>query len=181
MEAAELGLYMFLTCAFATCSSIPPRPCGNLFRTSVARRALMGLAMGLTIVAIVMSPWGKQSGGHFNPAITLTFYHLGKVEFWDLWFYVVAQFVGAIGGVCLARYVLRGALGDDAVRYAVTVPGVFGKAIAFAAELTISFILMITILVVTNRARLAPFTRLFRRRSDRPLYRFRNTAFGNEH
>ena len=53
-----------------------------------------------------MSPWGKQSGGHFNPAITFTFYRLGKVEFWDLWFYVVAQFVGAIGGVCIARYVL---------------------------------------------------------------------------
>jgi aquaporin Z len=117
--------------------------------------------MGLTIAAIVMSPWGKQSGGHFNPAITLTFYRLGKVEFWDFWFYVIAQFVGAISGVCVARYVLRGALGDDAVHYAVTAPGVFGRSIALAAELTISFILMLTILVVTNRARLERYTPFF--------------------
>jgi glycerol uptake facilitator-like aquaporin len=118
----------------------------------------MGLAMGLTAIGIVMSPWGKQSGGHFNPAITLTYYRLGKVEFWDFWFYVAAQFVGAIAGVCAARYVLLGALGDDAVRYAVTVPGVFGRGIAFAAEVTISFLLMFTILVATNRASLERYT-----------------------
>jgi len=43
----------------------------------------MGLWMGVTMVAIVMTPWGKQSGGHFNPAITLTFYRLVKVAFWE--------------------------------------------------------------------------------------------------
>lgn len=161
MEAAELGLYMFLTCAFATLLQHPASPVRHLVPNAVARRALMGLAMGLTIVAIVMSPWGKQSGGHFNPAITVTFYHLGKVEFWDSWFYIVAQFVGAIAGVCVARYLLRGALGDDAVRYAVTVPGVFGSGVAFAAELTISFVLMFTILIATNRARMAPYTPYF--------------------
>jgi aquaporin Z len=161
MEAAEVGVYMFLTCAFATLLQHPASPVRQLVPNVIARRALMGLAMGATTVAIVMSPWGKQSGGHFNPAITFTFYRLGKVEFWDLWFYVVAQFAGAIGGVCIARYVQKGALGDDAVRYAVTAPGVFGRGIAFAAELTISFILMITILVVTNRARLERYTPYF--------------------
>jgi aquaporin Z len=118
----------------------------------------MGLVMGATAIAIVISPWGKRSGGHLNPAITFTFYHLGKVEFWDAWLYVVAQFLGAIGGVALAKYVLRGALGNHAVRYAVTVPGVYGSTIAFAAELAISFFLMITVLFATNHKRLAPYT-----------------------
>jgi aquaporin Z len=161
MEAAELALYMFLTCAFATLLQHSASPVRHFIPNVIARRAAMGLAMGLTIVAIIMSPWGKQSGGHFNPAITLTFYRLGKAEFWDFWFYVAAQFLGAIGGVCVARYVLHGALGDDAVSYAVTVPGVFGRSVAFVAELTISFILMITILVVTNRARLERYTPFF--------------------
>jgi glycerol uptake facilitator-like aquaporin len=51
-----------------------------LFDPAVARipnpwaaRALMGVAMGLTAVAIIKSPMGKASGVHFNPAITLTF------------------------------------------------------------------------------------------------------------
>ena len=161
MEAAELGLYMFVTCAFATLLQHSSSPVRHLIQNAAARRGLMGLAMGVTIVAIVTSPWGKQSGGHFNPAITVAFYRLGKVEFWDLWFYVAAQFAGAAGGVCVARLLLRGALGDRSVHYAVTAPGAFGAGIAFGAELAISFVLMITILVTTNHARLAPYTPYF--------------------
>ncbi len=156
-----MGLYMFLTCAVATLLQHPASPIRHFISGGISRRALMGLAMGTTIIAIVMSPWGKQSGGHFNPALTVTFYRLGKVEFWDAWFYGAAQFVGAIAGVAIARYALRGALGNDAVRYAVTVPGVYGRTVAFVAELVISFVLMLTVLVATNRARLAPYTPYF--------------------
>jgi aquaporin Z len=161
MEVVELGLYLFAACAFATLLQHPASIVQQYISSSLARRALMGVAMGATAIAIVLSPWGKRSGGHFNPAITLTFYRLGKVEFWDTWFYVIAQFLGAIGGVALARYALRGALANDAVRYAVTVPGIYGSAVAFVAELTISFILMITVLFATNRKRLAPYTAYF--------------------
>jgi hypothetical protein len=47
-----------------------------------------------------------------------------RVQLWDALFYAAAQFSGAISGVAIATYVLRGAPGSDAVRYAVTVPGV---------------------------------------------------------
>jgi aquaporin Z len=77
---------------------------------------LAGLAMGATAIATVMSPWGKQSGAHFNPAVTFTFYRLGKVKLWDMAFYITGQFLGAIGGVVLAAYVLRGAPANEAVR-----------------------------------------------------------------
>ncbi len=90
MEISELGFYMLLTCAFAALVRHPASPVRHAIPSSTARRALMGVGMGLAIIAIVVSPWGKQSGGHFNPAITVTFYHLGKVEFWDAWFYVIA-------------------------------------------------------------------------------------------
>jgi aquaporin Z len=96
-----------------------------------------------------------------NPAVTFTFYRLGKVETWDTVFYIAAQFLGAIAGVALATHVLRGAPGNQAVRYAVTAPGVYGNAVAFAAELTISFILMITVLFVSNRERIARYTPYF--------------------
>lgn len=161
MEAVELGLYLFSACAFSTLLWHPASPVPHVIMGGLSRRALMGLAMGATIVAIVLSPWGKQSGGHFNPAITLTYYRLGKVEFWDAWFYTAAQFLGAIGGVAVAIYVLRGAPGNDAVRYAVTVPGIYGRTIAFVAELAISFVLMITVLFATNRPKIAPYTAYF--------------------
>jgi aquaporin Z len=161
MEMAELGSYLFVACVFATLLQHPASVLREFVSSSLARRALMGLAMGASVIAIVTSPWGKRSGGHFNPAITLTFYRLGKVEFWDTWFYVIAQFLGAMSGVALAKYVLRGALAHDAVRYAVTVPGMYGSSVACVAELTISFFLMITVLFATNQKRLAPYTAYF--------------------
>jgi len=121
----------------------------------------MGLAIGATVIAIVMTPWGKQSGGHFNPAVTLSFYRLGKVEFWDAIFYVVAQFFGAVFGVTIARYALAGAPLNSAIRCVVTVPGSYGNAVAFVAELAISFVLMTTILVTSNRKTLAHYTPVF--------------------
>lgn len=161
MEAGEMSLCMFLTCSFATLLQHPASPVGHFVINRVARRALMGLAVSATVVGIIMSPWGKRSGGHFNPAVTFTFYWLGKVGGWDALFYGVAQFAGAIGGVAMAAFLLRGAPGDLSVRYAVTAPGVYGSTVAFAAELVISSLLMITVLLGTQHERLAPYTPYF--------------------
>ena len=161
METGELALYMFLTCAFATVLQHPASPVRNAIMGDLARRALMGLAVGATVVMIVVSPWGKQSGGHFNPAITFTFYRLGKVEPWDTTFYFISQFSGAVGGVVIANYVLRGAPGNEAVQYVVTVPGTYGSAVAFIAETAISFGLMLTILFISNHGMLAKYTPYF--------------------
>jgi len=161
MEAGEMSLFMFSTCSFATLLQHPASPVRHFVISGIVRRALMGLAIGATIVALIMSPWGKQSGGHINPAMTFAFYRLGKICHWDALFYAVAQFSGATSGVAVATFLLRGAPGDGTVRYAVTAPGVYGAAVAFAAELAISFILMITVLLVTNHERLARYTPYF--------------------
>jgi aquaporin Z len=161
METGELAIYMFSTCLFATLLRHPASPIKHAIHADLARRSLMGLAIGTTVIAMILSPWGQQSGGHFNPALTLAFYRLGKLGPWDALFYPTAQFLGAIAGVAIARYVLRGAPGNDAVRYAVTIPGMFGQALAFVAETAISFALMITILFVSNREILARYTPYF--------------------
>lgn len=110
---------------------------------------------------MILSRLGQQSGGHFHPVLTLAFYRLEKLKPWDALFYSTAQFLGAFAGVAVARYVLRGAPGNDAVRYAVTVPGMYREAVAFVAETAISFALMITILFVSNRQVLARYTPYF--------------------
>jgi aquaporin Z len=161
MEAGELALYMFLACAFATLIQHPSSPVRQFITSSLVRRALYGLAMGAAIVAIITSSWGKQSGGHFNPAVTFAFYRLGKVDLWDTVFYVAAQFIGATCGVVTAAYVLRGAPENHAVRYAVTAPGVFGTAGAFIGEVAISFGLMAAILFATNNEKLARYAPYF--------------------
>src|SRR5262249_22476676 len=83
MEAGESALYLFSACALATLLWHPASPAQLYLSSDTVRRMVMGLAMGATILAIVLSPWGKQSGAHFNPAVTFTFYRLGKVAPWD--------------------------------------------------------------------------------------------------
>lgn len=97
----------------------------------------------------------------YQSAMTFTFYRLGKIHLWDALLYGFAQFSGATSGVALATFLLRGAPGDGTVRYAVTAPGEYGAAVAFAAELAISFILMFTVLLVTSHERLARYTPYF--------------------
>lgn len=49
---------------------------------------------------------------------------------------------------------------DPSVNFATTVPGPTGPAVAFVAELVISFVLMGTVLAFSNTARLSAFTGL---------------------
>src|SRR5215510_1583605 len=132
----------------------------DLVPDGVGRRAAMGLAMGLTNMALIYSPWGQQSGAHMNPSVTLTYLRLRKVERLDACGYVLAQFVGGIAGVLLVRAALGMLAAHPAVRFAVTAPGSAGPATAFAAEATISFVLMSVVLVASNAPRLARFTPL---------------------
>jgi aquaporin Z len=161
IEAAGLGLFMVSACLFATVLEHPSSPVRQTLMNAMLRRIPMGFAMGLTAVAIVYSRWGQRSGAHLNPAVTLTFWRLGKVEAWDALLYVTAQFVGAIVGVGLAAALLGPRLADPAVRYAATVPGTGGAVVAFGAELLMTFVLMTVILIVTNRPGLNRFTGLF--------------------
>jgi aquaporin Z len=161
MEAGESGIYLFSACVFATLLWHPASPLQPHLPSDAVRRMLMGLAMGATIIAIVLSPWGQQSGAHFNPAVTFTFYRLQKVALWDAVFYCVSQLLGAAAGVALASLVLQGAPAHKAVRYAATIPGIYGDTVAFVAELAISFILMSSILFASNHKVLAPYTHYF--------------------
>jgi aquaporin Z len=158
MEAAELAAFMLSACAFVVLFEHPASPARQALNDSFLRRALMGLAMGATAVAIVYSPWGRRSGAHFNPCVTLAFYRLGKVPGADAAAYIVAQFVGGAAGVGIAAALLGGLLADPAVSYAATAPGTGGTSVAFAAELAISFALMTAVLGAASRPRIAPFT-----------------------
>ena len=79
-------MFMISACFFASILEYPDSPVRQAIHDPVARRGLMGLAMGLTAMTIIYSPWGRQSGAHINPAVTLTFLRLGKIEPWDGFF-----------------------------------------------------------------------------------------------
>jgi aquaporin Z len=152
---------MVSACVFATLLEYPGSPLRHFFPNPLVRRLLMGLAMALTAVGIIYSPWGMRSGAHINPAVTFSFWYLGKIEPRDAVFYVVSQFLGATVGVAVAAWLLGAALADPSVGYVVTMPGMWGVAGAFATETIMAFLLMLVILTVSNDARLASYTGLF--------------------
>jgi aquaporin Z len=161
IEAGLLGIFMLSACFFTTLLFHPTSPVPRLIPDAFLRRVVMGLAMGSTAVALNYSPWGKQSGAHYNPAVTLAFTRLGKIAPGDAVGYVGAQFVGAVAGVFVAALAIERMLAHSEVHYAVTRPGPGGVPVAFAAEVAISFILMTVVLTASNRASLARFTGLF--------------------
>ena len=158
IEAAGLGAFMLVACVFGALLGYPASPVVHALPDPLARRALMGVAMGLTAVALIYSPWGRRSGAHFNPATTLTFWRLGKVQTRDAVAYAAAQVAGGLAGVALAAAVLGSALAHVDVRYVATVPGPSGPAVAFAAEVAMTFVLMSVILRVSNTAALMRLT-----------------------
>ena len=158
IEAACLGLFMVSACSFTILLQHPASELRQMLPSAFIRRFVTGVAMGLTAIALIYSPWGKQSGAHLNPSVTLTFFRLGKIEPWDAWFYIVAQFIGGTLGVLLSGAVWGHAIAEQNVRYAATTPGARGNGVAFVAEFFISFVMMTMILNVSNSVHVARFT-----------------------
>jgi aquaporin Z len=161
IEVAGLGLFMVSAAVMTTILEHPSSPVRQALPDAFARRVLMGLAMGLTAASLTYSPWGRRSGAHFNPAVTLTFFRLGKVARRDAAFYVGSQFAGGVAGIGAATMLLHPWISNTSVNYVATLPGPAGDGPAFAAEMGISFLLMMTILTVSNRPRLTRFTGVF--------------------
>lgn len=161
MEATGLGVFMISACAFTILLYHSASPVLAILPDELARRTLMGLAMGLTAIAIIYSPWGKRSGAHLNPAVTLAFLSLRKIAPSDAAFYMLSQFVGALAGVALMSVFSGHALMDPMVNYAATLPGSRGIGAALIGELVISFALMCVVLAVSNLKRMARFTGVF--------------------
>lgn len=161
MEAFGLGLFMISACLFGTLLGHPESPLHQAVSGAFARRLLMGMAMGLTAILNIYSPWGKQSGAHLNPATTLTFFRLGKIKGADAVFYALAQFAGGALGVWIATLLLGRFLSHQSVNYVATQPGVYGIAAAFIAEVFITFVLLSVVLRVSNNRKMAGFTGVF--------------------
>src|SRR5258708_16447021 len=166
MEAEGLGFFMASACLFGTLYENPASQVRQAISSTLLRRLLMGLSMGLTSIAIVYSPWGKQSGAHINPSVTLTFLRLGTISKWDALFYIMAQFVGAVLRVMFVALFFGVAISNPAVRYVVTIPGETGTGVALVAGFVISFLLMSVVLLMSNHYLLSRFTAFF----PRPLF-----------
>lgn len=157
MEGAGLGLFMVSAGLFGTLLEYSGSPVRQALEDPFLRRILMGLAMALTAVVLIYYPWGQQSGAHYNPAVTLAFLRLRKIEPADAVFYIAAQCVGGVMGVVLVWTLLGHRFSDPPVQYVATVPDA-GVIVALIAEIVISAGLMLTVLFAIGSPRYTRFT-----------------------
>jgi aquaporin Z len=135
-------------------------PVALLLPSSSQRLLLTGLLFSGTGSLIALSPLGKRSGAHINPAVSLGFWMHGKMHFRDCAAYIVAQFVGAFLGAQMLAAVWRGHAGS--VHYGVTMPGTptYTVAEAFFAEMALTCTLVLAIFLFVSSRRLMRWTPL---------------------
>ncbi|MFE1521086.1 MIP/aquaporin family protein [[Kitasatospora] papulosa] len=141
----------------AVAFSLPENsPLGSLFPGEITR-TLMASGLFATIATLIIySPLGKISGGHINPAITITFTGLGKLSLSGAAAYVASQFAGAIVGTAVAKIALGRRLDD--INAGSTQPEYGGDWLALAAEILATSLMLWVIVSFVKRGRLAPYT-----------------------
>jgi glycerol uptake facilitator protein len=115
--------------------------------------AVIGLVHFL-LLAMLIHTLGGASGGHFNPAVTVTLATLRKIAPVDAALYVFLQLVGAVLGALLVRLLLSDE--GDPIGYGAPVFGApfDGEALpAFLAEALGTFALMWAIMGVAINPR----------------------------
>ncbi|NHA01684.1 MIP family channel protein [Nocardioides sp. W3-2-3] len=127
--------------------------CGAAFTTG-ADVAATGLAFGIAIVIMAYS-FGRISGGHFNPAVSVGAALAGRISWKDTGLYAAAQTAGAlVGGFVLAITILASdvgwGFGDPLGNNGFGEAGTVEWGGALLIEIFLTFIFLIVILGVTD-------------------------------
>ena len=123
-----------------------------------AELVIVGAAVALLLAGLILSPPGKASGGHMNPAISLAMWRFGVFPGAGVVPYTMAQLLGSVLGVLAARAVWGQVVTEPPVLYAVLQPGpMWSTGELFAAETLSMAVIVFLVGVCLAVPRLAPF------------------------
>jgi len=155
-EALGTALLVAVGISFVVLNFGQDSPVVQLIPNAGARRALTGFLFGTTGALIALSPLGKESGAHINPAVTLAFWLTGKLQAGHAIGYLLSQLIGAaLGALPLLAW---GQMGRS-VAFGATLPGQgYGTGIALLGETITTFLLIAGLFIFLRHRRLRPFT-----------------------
>jgi aquaporin Z len=131
-------------------------PMTRLVPNEQLRMALTAFLFGTIGSAIALSTIGKESGAHINPAVTMSFWLMRKLESRAAIGYIVAQVVGAcVGALPLLAW---GSMGRS-IAFGATIPGEgYSTPVVFMGEVVTTFGLVATLCVFLGIRHLRRFT-----------------------
>jgi aquaporin Z len=131
-------------------------PVAQLIPDIKIRQIISGFLFGSIGASITLSPIGRLSGAHINPAVTMVFWLFRKIEGRLAITYILAQLTGAIAG-CLPL-LLWGKMGKS-IEFGATVPGAdYSATSALAGEIVTTFALVILLCVFIGFRQIRRFT-----------------------
>ena len=123
-----------------------------------AELVLVGAGVALLLAGLILSPMGRASGGHMNPAISLAMWRFGVFPGAGVVPYSIAQLLGSVLGVLAARVVWGQVIAERPVVYAVLQPGpLWSTADLFTAETLSMAVIVLIVGMCLAEDRLAPF------------------------
>jgi aquaporin Z len=159
-EAFGLAIFMISACFFGGILEAKNSFIHLAITNDFIRIIIMGIMMGLTAYFIFTSPFTSPSGAHINPAVTMVFFRLGKMQFWDVIFYIIFQLLGGLTAVYIMALLMRGTLINAPVNCVVTIPGKYGVAAAAFTEFIIAFIMITMVLFTSANNTLKKYTQI---------------------
>lgn len=84
---------------------------------------IVGAAVALLLAGLILTPLGRTSGAHTNPAISLAMWRFGVFPGAGVIPYSIAQLLGSVLGVVAARLVWGHIVAEPPVIYAALQPG----------------------------------------------------------
>jgi aquaporin Z len=131
-------------------------PMAQLIPNVKIRQVMTGFLFGSVGASIALSPIGKFSGAHINPAVTMVFWLFRKLEGRLAITYILAQLTGAVIG-CLPL-LIWGGMGRS-INFGVTVPGQgYTTQTAFLGEVITTFTMVLLLIVFIGFRRIRQFT-----------------------
>ena len=154
-EAVGMGLLLFFGISIVIFNWGEGSIVAKLIPSESARKVLTGFLFGSVGCLITISPVGKISGAHINPAVTLAFWLRGKIKADTMVGYILSQLIGGIIGTI--PLLLWGKQGKS-LQYGMTLPGEAGVTAAVIGEITATACLIIYLYLFIGTKRLRNYT-----------------------
>jgi glycerol uptake facilitator-like aquaporin len=159
-SALELLLTLFMLFGVTSIVRwvIGPAPISKMIPQIHAELLIVGAGVGILIAGLILSPLGRITGGHMNPAISFAMWRFGVFPGASVLPYIVAQLLGSVLGVLVASAVWGPVVAEPSVSYAVLQPGSGWSTVSlFVAEMLSMAVIVLLVGVSLAEPRLAPF------------------------